>query len=98
MVLKIDVSILRVKVKALYLWWCLLYFGMHHIPGKENKNLKTLFYWYFQNFCVINLYFFWRVNEYKQEGENAELSKTAGELLENAEDPKFANSKVIMDY
>lgn len=35
------------------------------------------------------------VNEYKQEGENAELSKTAGELLENAEDPKFANSKVI---
>lgn len=36
-----------------------------------------------------------RVNEYKQEGENAELSKTAGELLENAEDPKFANSKVI---
>ena len=71
---------------------------MHHIPGKEKKNLKTLFYWYFQNFCVINLYFFWRVNEYKQEGENAELSKTAGELLENAEDPKFANSKVIMDY
>ena len=42
-VLKIDVSILRVKVKALYLWWCLLYFGMHHIPGKENKNIKTLF-------------------------------------------------------
>ena len=64
----------------------------------RKKNLKTLFYWYFQNFCVINLYFFWRVNEYKQEGENAELSKTAGELLENAEDPKFANSKVIMDY
>ncbi|XP_022783492.1 peroxisomal targeting signal 1 receptor-like isoform X1 [Stylophora pistillata] len=35
------------------------------------------------------------VNEYKQEGENAELSKTAGELLENAEDPKFANSKFM---
>jgi len=35
------------------------------------------------------------VNEYKQESENAELSKTAGELLENAGDPKFANSKVI---
>ena len=41
MVLKIDVSILRVKVKALYLWWCLLYFGMHHIPGKE--TLKHYF-------------------------------------------------------
>ena len=38
MVLKIDVSILRVKVKALYLWWCLLYFGMYHIPGKEKKS------------------------------------------------------------
>lgn len=38
---------------------------------------------------------FCRVNEYKQESENAELSKTAGELLENADDPKFANSKVI---
>lgn len=35
------------------------------------------------------------VNEYKLEGENAELSKTAGELLENADDPKFANSKVV---
>lgn len=35
------------------------------------------------------------VNEYKQEGENDELSKTAGELLENAADPKFANSKVV---
>ena len=39
--------------------------------------------------------YFFRVNEYNQEGENAELSKTAGELLENAADPKFANSKVI---
>jgi len=36
------------------------------------------------------------LNEYKQElGENDELSKTAGELLENAGDPKFANSKVV---
>ena len=38
------------------------------------------------------------MNEFKQEGENAELSKTAGELLENADDPKFANSKVIISY
>ena len=35
------------------------------------------------------------MNEYNQESENDELSKTAGELLENAADPKFANSKVI---
>lgn len=35
------------------------------------------------------------MDEYKLESENAELSKTAGELLENAGDPKFANSKVI---
>lgn len=37
----------------------------------------------------------YRVNEYKSESESAELSKTAGELLENADDPKFAKSKVI---
>lgn len=37
-----------------------------------------------------------RANEYKLDSENAELSKTAGELLENAGDPKFANSKVII--
>ena len=38
-----------------------------------------------------------RANEYKVDGENAaELSKTAGELIENATDPKFANSKVII--
>ena len=36
-----------------------------------------------------------RVNEYKMESENADLSKTAAELIENASDPKFANSKVI---
>lgn len=35
------------------------------------------------------------MNEYKSESESAELSKTAGELLENADDPKFAKSKVI---
>lgn len=35
------------------------------------------------------------VNEYKSESESAELSKTAGELLENADDPKFAKSKVV---
>ncbi|KAJ7394766.1 PEX5- protein [Desmophyllum pertusum] len=35
------------------------------------------------------------VDEYKLESENAELSKTAGELLENAADPKFANSKFM---
>ena len=40
--------------------------------------------------------YFVRLNEYKQESENDELSKTAGELLENAGDPKFANSKVII--
>ena len=40
------------------------------------------------------------MNEYKQESENDELSKTAGELLENAADPKFANSKVttLIDF
>ena len=40
------------------------------------------------------------MNEYKQESENDELSKTAGELLENATDPKFANSKVttLIDF
>ena len=38
-----------------------------------------------------------RVNKYKVDSENAaELSKTAGELIENATDPKFANSKVII--
>ena len=38
-----------------------------------------------------------RANEYKLDSENAaELSKTAGELIENATDPKFANSKVII--
>ena len=42
------------------------------------------------------LIFFLRVNEYKTDSENAELSKTAGELLENADDPKFVNSKVII--
>ncbi|KAL9970663.1 hypothetical protein ACROYT_G023073 [Oculina patagonica] len=34
-------------------------------------------------------------NEYKLGSENAELSKTAGELLENAGDPKFENSKFM---
>lgn len=35
-------------------------------------------------------------NEYKVDSENAaELSKTAGELIENATDPKFANSKFM---
>ncbi|XP_068699598.1 peroxisomal targeting signal 1 receptor-like [Montipora foliosa] len=35
------------------------------------------------------------VNEYKVDNNNAELSKTAGELVENATDPKFANSKFM---
>lgn len=35
------------------------------------------------------------LNEYEAESGNTELSKTAGELIENATDPKFANSKVV---
>ena len=50
---------------------------------------------------VLNEQFFvldCRVNEYKVDNNNAELSKTAGELVENATDPKFANSKVIFFF
>lgn len=46
--------------------------------------------------CINIFLFSTRANDYKLENENAELSKTAGELIENATDPKFANSKVII--
>ena len=37
---------------------------------------------------------FFRVEEYQVEDENAQLASVAGNLLENNQDPKFANSKV----
>ena len=39
-------------------------------------------------------HFFIRVEEYKVEDDNAQLASIAGNLLENNQDPKFANSKV----
>ena len=43
--------------------------------------------------CTICVLIPRRVQEYQGE-EDQELSKTAGSLLENIDDPKFANSKV----
>lgn len=76
--------------------YCLLSFKeilpLFYLPSETVEEFK---------FHLVKLiqggYILRRVNEYKGDSENAaELSKTAGELLENATDPKFANSKVII--
>ena len=49
-------------------------------------------------FSTVVYFFLHRVEEYRLGDENEELSKTAGELLDNANDPKFANSKVLNPF
>ncbi|KAK3738105.1 hypothetical protein QZH41_013846, partial [Actinostola sp. cb2023] len=49
------------------------------------------------NVCRIKCFSIelFRVEEYKVEDDNVQLAAVAGNLLENNQDPKFANSKVI---
>ena len=39
-----------------------------------------------------------RVEEYRVVDDETELAQTAGALLDNVDDPKFANSQVITNY